>query len=160
MSTPQFSELTLKVTKDLTKDEKKKYGIFMSPNDIILSLYSTILSHLENDTSSIKRILEPSCGTCQILNYCDKIMEDVEIDGVELNDKIYDSIKDLSFKNNVKLYHTDFMKYKPAKQYDLIIGNPPYFVCTLFVRSLIFQKNMKNIYMEDQIYLAHLFFMR
>ncbi len=64
MATAQFSQLTLTVTKNLTKEEKKKYGIFISPNSIISSLYSTILDYLNNDTSSIKRILEPSCGTC------------------------------------------------------------------------------------------------
>jgi tRNA1(Val) A37 N6-methylase TrmN6 len=129
MATPQFSELTLKITKDLTKEEKKNYGIFISPNSIISSLFSSVVSHLNNDISSIKRILEPSCGTCEIVNYCDNIMENVEIDAVELNDKIYGSISSLKFKNKVQLYNADFIKYKPVTFYDLIIGNPPYFVC-------------------------------
>jgi len=129
MSTTQFSELTLEITKNLTKEEKKNYGIFISPNSIINGLYSTIVSYLENDISSIKRILEPSCGTCEIIRYCDNILNNIEIDGIELNNKIYTAIKGLTFKNNVKLYNTDFIKYKTDNLYDLIIGNPPYFVC-------------------------------
>jgi len=129
MSTSQFSELTLKVTKSLSKQEKKEYGIFISPNSIISSLFSIVLNHLENDKSSIKKILEPSCGTCEIINYCDMILDNVEIDGIELNKKLYDSIKDLSFKNNVKIHNQDFIKYISDILYDLIIGNPPYFVC-------------------------------
>jgi adenine-specific DNA-methyltransferase len=129
MSTEQFSELTIKLTKGLTKEEKKNYGIFISPKSIISSLFSTVKSYLNNDLSQIKRILEPSCGTCEIVNHCDKIMEDVLIDGIELNKTIYNSIKDLKFKNNVNLYNQDFIKYKSDKLYDLIIGNPPYFVC-------------------------------
>jgi hypothetical protein len=129
MSKSHFSELTLNITKDLTKDEKKTYGIYISPKSIISSLFSVVNSHLNNDLSSIKKILEPSCGTCEIVNYCDKIMTGVEIDGVELNDTIYKSIKDLKFTNKTHLHNTDFMTFKPDKNYDLIIGNPPYFVC-------------------------------
>jgi tRNA1(Val) A37 N6-methylase TrmN6 len=129
MTTHQFSELTLTVTKNITKEEKKKYGIFITPKTIISSLFSSILSHLNGDLTHIKRILEPSCGTCEIISYCDNIMDGVEIDGVEFNDKIYDSIKDLKFKNNVKIINKDFIKYKIDNLYNLIIGNPPYFVC-------------------------------
>lgn len=129
MSNQQFSELTLKITKVLTKEEKKSFGIFISPNAIIASLFSSVSSYLKNDLSSIKKILEPSCGTCEVVKYCDNIMSDVEIDGIELNDTIYKSIKDLVFKNNTKLYNNDFIKFKTDNKYDLIIGNPPYFVC-------------------------------
>jgi hypothetical protein len=129
MSTTQFSELTLKVTKILTKQEKKDYGIFISPKSIISTLFSTVISHLQNNISSIKRILEPSCGTCEIINYCDKLLNNVEMDAIELNSKIYNSIKDLTFKNKVNLLNIDFIKYKTENLYDLIIGNPPYFVC-------------------------------
>ena len=125
----QFSELTIKVTKSLSKQEKKEYGIFISPNSIISCLFSVVLNYLENDKSSIKRILEPSCGTCEIINYCDGILDNIEIDGIELNKTIYDSIKDLRFKNTVKIHNKDFIKYETDKLYDLAIGNPPYFVC-------------------------------
>ena len=129
MSTSQFSELTIEITKNLTKEEKKDHGIFITPKSIISALYSTVLAHLNNDASSIKRILEPSCGTCEIVNFCDNNLHGVEIDAIEYHSKIYDAIKDLTFKNNVKLYHEDFLKFKPANDYDLVIGNPPYFVC-------------------------------
>lgn len=128
MST-QFSELTLKVTKLLTKQEKKEYGIFISPNSIISGLFSVIKLHLENNLNCIKKILEPSCGTCEIINYCDKLLDNVEIHGIELNNTIYNSIKDLNFKNDVSIFNIDFIKYKTDNLYDLIIGNPPYFVC-------------------------------
>jgi len=129
MSASQFSELTIEITKNLTKEEKKNHGIFITPKSIISSLYSVVLKHLNNDTSSITRILEPSCGTCEVVNFCDINLHGVEIDAIEYHSKIYDSIKDLTFKNNVKLYNEDFLKFKPAGDYDLVIGNPPYFVC-------------------------------
>jgi len=129
MANEHFSELTLTVTKNLSKEEKKNFGIFITPKSIIANLFSSIQTHLNGDISKIKRLLEPSCGTCEIINYCDKIMSGVEMDGVEYNTTVYDAIKDIKFKNAVKLVNKDFMKYKTDNLYDLIIGNPPYFVC-------------------------------
>lgn len=125
----QFSELTLQVTKTLTKSEKKSFGVYITPNTIIDKLHTSILHHLGNNKSSITNILEPSCGTCEIVNYCDNHYTDVAIDAVEYNETVFHAIKDLTFKNNVNLIHKDFITFKPNKKYDLIIGNPPYFVC-------------------------------
>ena len=125
----QFSELTLNVTKILTKEEKKDYGIFISPKSIISSLFTSVLTYLDNDVSQIKNILEPSCGTCEIVNWCDANMDNVQIDAIELNGTIYDFIKGLKFRNNVRLLNMDFIKFTPETYYDLVIGNPPYFVC-------------------------------
>jgi hypothetical protein len=131
MFTPmkQFSDLTIQVTKSLTKTEKKSFGIFISPISIIDRLHTSILHHLGDNKASIKNILEPSFGTCEIVNYCDNNYTDVVIDAIEYNKKVFDSVKDLTFKNMVNLINSDFIQFKPIKSYDLIIGNPPYFVC-------------------------------
>lgn len=125
----QFSNLTIEVTKNLTKTEKKQFGIYITPNTIIKCLDESITEHLGSEKTQIKNILEPSCGTCEMVNYCDNNYNNVVIDAVEFNDKIYNSIKDLTFKNNVNIINNNFMLFKPDKLYDLIIGNPPYFVC-------------------------------
>ena len=125
----QFSHLTLEITKSLTKSEKKEFGIFITPLSIIERLNNCVLDHLGDKKLSIKRILEPSCGTCEIVNHCDNCYTGVTIDAIEFNNKIYDRIKDLTFKNVVGLSRCDFLKFNTDIKYDLIIGNPPYFVC-------------------------------
>ena len=129
MSSEQFSKLTVEITRSLKKEEKKNYGIFITPRTIYCSLYSSVNAFLNGDFSGIRRILEPSCGTCEIVNYCDDMMRSVEIVGLELNPTVYASIQSLTFKNTVRLYNTDFLHYFPEKEYDFIIGNPPYVVC-------------------------------
>ena len=52
----------------------------------------------------------------------------VHIDAIEFNDKIFEDIQGLSFKNNVTLLKQDYIQYEHSINYDLIIGNPPYFV--------------------------------
>ena len=85
----QYSELTIKLTKSLSKDEKKTFGIFITPKIIIGKLFVSAMSYIESSKITVKRILEPSCGTCEIINYCDSIYKGLEIDGIEYNDKIW-----------------------------------------------------------------------
>jgi adenine-specific DNA-methyltransferase len=126
----QYSKLTIDITKKLTKNEKKDYGIYITPNTIITRLYDSVIKNIEEKELNIKNILEPSCGTCEIVNFIDSKMENISIDAIELNDTIYDSIKKLKFKNDVKIIKQNFINYNGNKKtYDLIIGNPPYFVC-------------------------------
>jgi len=125
----QYSELTITVTSQLSKSEKKDYGIFITPKVIITKLFDSALQYISNENMNIKRILEPSCGTCEIINYCDSLYDNVEIDGIEYNDKIFNSIQNLTFKNKVNLINKNFMEYNSAEEYDFIVGNPPYFVC-------------------------------
>ena len=79
----------------------------------------------------IKKILEPSCGSCEFINYIDTIFNDAEITGIEYNDTIFNSIKDLKIKNNsLNLFNDDYLKFdiENNDKYDLIVGNPPYYV--------------------------------
>lgn len=124
----QYSPLTIDITKKLSKHEKKEYGIFITPKCIIQKMISSILRFVALQTIIIRDILEPSCGTCEIIKYIDTTWSNVQLTGVELNDTIFGSIKDSAFKNKVTLINGDFLKYKSDKLYDLIIGNPPYFV--------------------------------
>lgn len=124
-----FSKLSLDITKSLTKTEKKTFGIYITPNSIITKLHTSILEQLGEEIHHVKNILEPSCGTCEIVNFCDSYYNDITIDAIEFNDKIYNSIKELNFKNNVNIIRENFINYKSNKLYDIIIGNPPYFVC-------------------------------
>jgi hypothetical protein len=123
----QYSKLTLDITKKLTKSVKKEYGIFITPQSIITDFCQSIFQKINPDT--FKNILEPSCGTCEIVDYLCHQLSDIEIDCVEYNDIIFNAIKDLKWSNTVSFHNMDFMNFKSNKLYDLIIGNPPYFVC-------------------------------
>lgn len=124
----QYSQLSIDITETLTKNEKKEYGIFISPKTIIDKLFETIQKYVTHHNLPIKTMLEPSCGTCEIVNWADNNFQNITIDAIEFNTKMYNAVKELTFKNKVNIIHTDYIQFVPQNNYDLIVGNPPYFV--------------------------------
>lgn len=115
----RFSELSISLTKKINKNDKKNNGIYFTPPETI----QENIKYLKPYVNDIQNVLEPSCGSCE---YILALKEKYELDitGIEFNDTIYHSIKHLH--NNI--IHDDFIQYDFDKTFDLIIGNPPYFV--------------------------------
>ena len=118
-----YSNISKELTTKLSKITKQTGGIYFTPPSIILEN----IKLLEPYMSSINNVLEPACGSCEYINALAKNYNHLKITGIELNKTIYDSIKEFE-TSNVKLYNEDYLKYEPTECYDLIIGNPPYFV--------------------------------
>jgi len=120
----QFTNLSINLTKKLSNKEKKENGIYFTPKTIINSMIEKILKLKKK----IKRVLEPSCGSCEIINIVDEKIKNIEIDAIEVNPTIFNEIKVLKYKNNVRFINRNYLEYESKEKYDLIIGNPPYFV--------------------------------
>lgn len=123
----EYSELSYKLTKNITKKTKKNNGIYFTPPETIRNNLECIKPYINN----IKNILEPSCGSCEYILALNKKFPNINITGIEKNEIIFDSIKHL-FDDNDKINITkcDFLEFDDGKKYDLIIGNPPFFVMT------------------------------
>ncbi len=138
-SLQQYSQLSRNLTKSLDNKIKKEQGIYFTPLNIIEKSVNSILGYITKHKINIKNILEPSCGSCEYIQYIDNIWKDVNIDGIEYNQTIYKNITDLTFKNKINLFNEDYLKFtNNDKKYDLIIGNPPFFVMK--------KKNVKKEY--------------
>ena len=128
----EFSSLSLELTKELSLKSKKDNGIYFTPKSIIKKTIDIIKSI--PDFIQFKTILEPSCGSCEFIKYIMKEFPDknLNITAIEFNDIIYQKISKLNFientNNTIEFINKDYMTYDNEKKYDLIIGNPPYFV--------------------------------
>jgi len=125
----QFSQLSIDLTKKLSKDIKKDNGIFFTPFDII----KTSIEELKKiEEITIRTILEPSCGSCQFLISIDDYFKDTSITAIENNELIYNNIIDnIKLKNNsIEFINQSYLDFdsNSENKYDLIIGNPPYYV--------------------------------
>ena len=118
-----YSNISKELTNKLSKTIKKNEGIYFTPPSII----AENIKLLEPYMNTISNVLEPSFGSCEYINALINNYKHLKITGLELNTTIYDSIKELDLYN-VKLYNSDYLKYTANESYDLIIGNPPYFV--------------------------------
>lgn len=123
ISDTSYTKLSIDLTKKIKKEEKKKHGIFFTPPQTIINMIQLLSPYFEN----IKDVLEPSCGTCEFILRLNQIHTNLNITGVELNKTIFESIKDYE-KENVTLLNEDFLNHNEQLNYDLVIGNPPFFV--------------------------------
>ena len=119
----EYDSLSKILTKSIPKSTKKNMGIYFTPPNTIYKNIHNIRSHFKN----IKNILEPSCGSCEYIKALNRIYPSISITGIEYNDTIYDSIKHLS-NEQINIIKADYLSYSSEIKYDLIIGNPPYFV--------------------------------
>ena len=116
-----FSELSISLTNNISKEIKKNEGIYFTPNNII----KKIIDYVLDIKPDIETILEPSCGSCQFIDYLNEKGKN-SIVGIEKNSIIYNSISII--KKNSIIINADFLDYHFETSFDLIIGNPPYFV--------------------------------
>ena len=115
-----FSNESKQLTKQLSKEDKKKNGIYFTPPTIIAKIIKVLFPYFKN----IVKILEPSCGSGEFIQRFERFPK-FNIDAIEYNETIYNSIKS-KFKSTI--LNTDFLEWSSTKKYDLIVGNPPFYV--------------------------------
>ena len=118
-----YSNLSYQLTKTISKADKKNNGIYFTPPDTIQRNIDILSPYMDN----IQNVLEPACGSCEYISALNNNNNNLNITGIEFNKTIYESIKDLE-SDNITLLNHDFLAYDSPTKYDLIIGNPPYFV--------------------------------
>ena len=121
----EYSTLSQNLNEQITKETRKNEGIYFTPISCINKNIEVLKPYISNKKNYT--ILEPSCGSCEFIVTLNKLYPKTTITGVEQNNDIYSSIKSLSTKN-INLICDDFLKLDITHKYDLIIGNPPYFV--------------------------------
>lgn len=119
----EYSKISKELTEKLSKTEKKNNGIYFTPPSCVIHN----LKLLEPYISNIRNVLEPSCGSGEYITALNQTFPHLSITGIEYNETIYKSILTLN-NDKITIHHADYLTFTPTTNYDLIIGNPPYYV--------------------------------
>jgi tRNA1(Val) A37 N6-methylase TrmN6 len=122
-ATIAYSAISLDLTTKIPKNVKKNGGIYFTPPSCVRTNIELLRPHITAQT----KILEPSCGSGEYITALHAEFPHSPITGVENNETIYQSVSRLS-GDKVRIVNADYLTHEPAEKYDLIVGNPPYFV--------------------------------
>ena len=119
-----YTELSKTITALLDKKEKKKNGIYFTSQEIIRRMIKML------GRRRFKRILEPCYGSGEFIRILNNKYKKSKIEGIEMNEKMCELCENNNVinKKNVKLKRGDYLKTDLEGGYDLIIGNPPFYV--------------------------------
>ena len=119
-----YSELSKTITTSLDKNEKKSNGIYFTSQEIIKRMIKML------GKRRFKRILEPCYGSGEFINELRKKYKKSRIVGIEMNEmmtELCEKKEDMKGEN-IELKRGDYLKTDFEVGYDLIIGNPPFYV--------------------------------
>ena len=108
----------------ITKEEMKEFGIFFTPEPIVKQCFKSLN---ELGLTSFNTICEPSAGFGVFIDHVLKSCNNVT--AYELNTNIFSQLED-KYKHisHVRLINDDYLNSSTDEKFDLIIGNPPYFI--------------------------------
>ena len=122
----EYSCVSKELTNKISKEIKQNNGIYFTPPSCVYNNITALQPYL-NPVVEKYDVLEPSCGSGEYITALNKLIPNINITGIELNETIYQAILPLN-NDKVTIHNVDYLQYNPDKKYDLIIGNPPYYV--------------------------------
>lgn len=134
--TMSFRDVSLDLTRSISKDSKQCQGIFFTPKEARDIVFQVLDAHNVNPT----HILEPSFGSGEFIEDAYARYTDAKITGVELNTLLFNSLHRPNLENK------DFLAY--IGKHDLIIGNPPYFVIDKSSETVKCQTGRPNMFVQ------------
>jgi tRNA1(Val) A37 N6-methylase TrmN6 len=137
----KYSKSSYDLTKKLSKYDKRQQGIYFTPPACISKILEKLDSYLKDILEGPIQILEPSCGSGEFISKLHTKFNSSYILGIENNKEIFESVKRYN-NDNMKIVNADFLKYEPTIKFDLIVGNPPYFV----MKNALVDKKYKKLY--------------
>lgn len=119
-----FSKTSTEIDSLFTKKEKLKSGIFFTPTEIARKM----VTEMDEFLKRARTLLEPSCGSGEFVKIVKESYSNLVITAVEKEKKIYNTLKGEPFFKGVDLVNQDFLKFDEEKKFDVVLGNPPYFL--------------------------------
>ncbi|MCH3923821.1 MAG: SAM-dependent methyltransferase [Bacteroidales bacterium] len=142
------------------KTDRYKYGQFFTPS----SMCNKILKMVDKINPIQGDVLEPSFGKGNFLKALQKYKDINSITGVEIDKDFFSHFTKRNKNICADLENIDFLDFKNKRQFDLIIGNPPYIeLCYSFYdKDKIEQikNDYKDMSNKGRMNIVHIFLLR
>lgn len=120
-----FRPISTTLHEKIPKARRQAEGIYFTPAAARARLFALL------PPTEPQRILEPSFGSGEfIVDLLDRYPS-ARVVGVEKNKELaFAAMRELKTRPNLCLSNGDFLEFHGPQKFDLIVGNPPYFVTT------------------------------
>ena len=115
----QYSSLTLKYLESRPKEERSPLGQFITPKKLREALVKEI------GLESGMKVLDPGVGTGEFLSTCAKFTDNLTLEGWDVDSKVVEVAKQLVPNATFKVQSA--LEQDWSEDFDIVIGNPPYF---------------------------------
>lgn len=108
---------------DAAKADRNAKGQFSTPYDFACAIVRETLKMLQ--TTKSLDVLEPACGSGSFVSAVLRYLPKSKVTGIDIDGDYLSAAQDC-FGQRVHFINTDYLSWKSANQFDLIVTNPPY----------------------------------
>ena len=119
----EFDPRTVKYIEETNIQHRKSFGQYFTPR----SVREALLKKLPNNTNKPK-VLDQACGTGEFLITAKEHFRNAVLHGWDIDKKLVEITNQTV--PEARLKHIDALLNEDHRQYDFVIGNPPYFEFT------------------------------
>lgn len=119
ISSPALSQLSVEYLRGRPKSERSSLGQFLTPRELRESLVSRI------PLESGMRVLDPGVGTGEFLKTCSEFSDGLLLHGWDIDKPVLEVAQQLI--PDAKLENRSALDTWQGEQFDVVVGNPPYY---------------------------------
>jgi len=115
----QYSDLTIKYLESRPKEERSPIGQFITPRKLREALVKEV------GLESGMKVLDPGVGTGEFLSTCSEFADNLVLEGWDIDNRAAEVAKQLVPNATIKVLSA--LEQDWSQEFDIVIGNPPYF---------------------------------
>lgn len=120
----EFTRETVEYVRKADDERRKEMGQYFTPESVRERLADALFGSADAPVSDTS-VLDPACGTGEFLLTVSDYTEDAELVGWEVDEEVADIAREVVPEAQLKT--TDALYEEPDGEFDVVIGNPPYF---------------------------------
>ena len=120
----EFTRETVEYVRNADDERRKELGQYFTPESVRERLADALFGRAGSPVSETA-VLDPACGTGEFLLTVSERVDSPELVGWELDEEVAEVAREVV--SEARIETTDALREEPERDFDVVIGNPPYF---------------------------------